>query len=167
MSSANSSDSQIKYAITAISPIFASISIISLFLPWVSGKLLVIGKTITAFDFPNVFWSVLIGSLALIVVYIRSILASETTQRRAAILALASVTLIAAGYFLYGYSKSPSIPGVRVSFHGGLLLCFASLILSVIGAVIPLNLFKSPKSAKPADNNKQSTQNRLEIPPTQ
>jgi hypothetical protein len=159
--------SQIFFPITVISPIFAAIAIYSLFMPWVSGKLLVIGKTIRAFDFPNVFWSVLIGCLALIVIYVRAILAREIIKRRGVIIALSAATLIAAGYFLYGYSKTPSIPGVRVSFHGGLLICFGSLILSVIGAIIPLDLFNVKKEKCLSENSEKSKRGQPKIHPEQ
>ena len=121
----------------SISPIFAAIAIYSLFIPWVSGKLLVIGKTITAKDFPNVFWSVIIGGLAIIGVYIHSLFSGEIVKRRVVVFILSVMTLLSSGYFLYLYSKTPSIPGVRVSFRGGLLVCFISLILAVAGSVIP------------------------------
>ncbi len=117
----------------AISPIFAAIAIYSLFTPWVSGKLLVVGKTITGFDFPNVFWSVLIGCISIIAIYVWGIMARDTTRNRKIVLALSLITLVAAGYFLYDYAQKPSIPGVRISFRGGLLLCFASLITSFFG----------------------------------
>jgi hypothetical protein len=167
MSNDNFTKDPITYVITAISPVFAAIAIYSLFMPWVSGKLLVIGKTIRAFDFPNVFWSVLIGCAALVVVYIRAILAREIIKRRGVIIALSAATLIAAGYFLYGYSKTPSIPGVRVSFHGGLLICFGSLILSVVGAIIPLDLFNVKKDKCLSENSEKSKRGQPEIHPEQ
>jgi hypothetical protein len=155
------------YPITAISPVFAAIAIYSLCMPWVSGKLLVIGKTIHALDFPNVFWSVLIGCLALIVVYIRAILVREIIKWRGVIIALSVATLVAAAYFLYGYSKTPSIPGVRVSFHGGLLICFGSLILSVAGSLVPLNLLNTKKERRFSVKGEKFKQGQPEIRPEQ
>jgi hypothetical protein len=140
MSGEKSRDKLALNIIMAISPIFAAIAIYSLFTPWVSGKLLLIGKTITAFDFPNVFWTVLIGSLAIIAVYVWGILARNLVRVRGIVLAISAVTLVAAGYFLYVYSQKPSIPGVRVSFHGGLLFCFISLVVSLIGSIVPIYL---------------------------
>jgi hypothetical protein len=151
---------------TAISPIFAAIAIYSLFTPWVSGKLLVVGKTITGFDFPNVFWSVLIGCLAIIIVYIRSFITRDAVKSRGVIFALAAVTTIAAVYFLYVYSKKPSIPGVRVSLRGGLLLCFTSLVLSVIGSVVPLSILspnrRESSSEKIGKSKPDQSQNQPE-----
>jgi hypothetical protein len=167
MSDDSFSKDPIAYAITAISPVFAAIAIYSLFMPWVSGKLLVIGKTIRALDFPNVFWSVLIGCTALIVVYIRAILAREIIKRRGVIIALSATTLIAAGYFLYGYSKTPSIPGVRVSFHGGLLICFGSLILSVVASIIPPNLISAKRKERVSVKAEKAKQGQPEIHPEQ
>jgi hypothetical protein len=156
-----------EYGITALSPIFALVAIISLFMPWVSGKLLVIGKTITSLDFPNVFWSVLIGCTALIFIYIKGVMSGEIIKRRGVIAALASATLIAAGYFLYVYSKKPSIPGVKISFHGGLLLCFVSLIFSVVGAFIPLDIFSQAKKESASEKREKPKPGQSEIPPEQ
>lgn len=141
-----------KLAITfvmAISPVFAALAIYSLFTPWVSGKLLVVGKTITAFDFPNVFWSVLIGCLAIIIVYIRSFITQDAVKSRGVIFALAAATTVAAVYFLYVYSKKPSIPGVKISLHGGLMFCFVCLILAMAGSIVPPDFF-IPKKRKRA-----------------
>jgi len=145
MSAENIKNKPIHYIITAISPFFAVIAIYSLFTPWVSGKLLLIGKTISSMDFPNVFWSVLIGCLAIIAIYIWGILTGSLVKNRGMVLAISSLTLVAASYFLYVYSQKPSIPGVRVSLHGGLLLCFVCLILAVAGAIVPINLLTPQK----------------------
>lgn len=149
---------------TAISPIFAAIAIYSLFTPWVSGKLLVVGKTITGFDFPNVFWSVLIGCLAIIFVYVQSLILGDVIKRRGAIFALSAATLLASGYFLYVYSKKPSIPGIKVSLHGGLLLCFVSMMLAAASSVIPLNLFLPQKQKDTASKIDKPKQNQVDNP---
>jgi hypothetical protein len=38
---------------------------------------------------------------------------------------------------MFLFYRNPVDPGVRVTFRGGLLLCFISLILVVAGSVIP------------------------------
>lgn len=163
MSGPNPSNKVLLFIITAISPIFAAIAIYSLFTPWVSGKLLIVGKTITALNFPNVFWSVLIGCLAIIAVYVRSILTRDTVRNRGIVLVISALTLAAAGYFLYVYSQKPSLPGVRISFRGGLLLCFMSLILSLIGSIATIYIMDSHKfKLKKA----KSSRSNLDLPDT-
>ena len=155
------------HIIAAISPLCAALSIYALFIPWVSGKLLVVGKTITALNFPNVFWSVLIGCVAIIVVYIWAILTRDIARRRPIIFILCFATLAATGYFLYVYSQKSSMPGVRISFHGGILICFIGLILAAAGSIIPLNLFDSKKGNSVLTRTRKSKKSQSEIRPAQ
>jgi hypothetical protein len=126
-----------KKVMMALYPVGALMAIISLFLPWVSGKLLVVGKTITGLGFPNVFLSVLIGCIAIIAVYIWGIMSKAIESKRPVLIILSLATFIVTGYFLYSYSRQPGIPGVSISLHGGVLLTLAGLTLSLIGAIIP------------------------------
>jgi hypothetical protein len=163
----NSKMSGMGHIIAAISPLGAALSIYALFMHWVSGKLLVVGKTITAMDFPNVFWSVLIGSAAIIMVYGWAIVARDIVKKRVVITILSSATLAAAGYFLYKYGQKSSMPGVRISFHGGLLICFIGLFLCVIGSIIPLKILDGKKPGDLSTKQDKIKPGQSEIRPAQ
>jgi hypothetical protein len=141
--------------IAAIYPFTLILAITSLYQPWVSGRLLVVGKTMTGSGFPNVFWSVLLGSAACLAIYVSGIIAHNLSSRRPILLILSFITLIVAGYFLNSYSQASGFPGVRISLHGGVLLTYSSLTLAVLLAAVP---WQAPsKTRQPAASDTSLT----------
>ena len=118
-----------------LTPLGAIIAIASLFRPWFSGHLTFIGKVVSGIAFPGAFWVVLMGSLAVLVVYIYGIINSKNVLIKYVGFGFSLLTLLLTVFFLYRYSQQSSAPGVSIQMRHGLPLTFAGIILMIAGAL--------------------------------
>jgi hypothetical protein len=117
-----------------LTPLGAIIALVSLFLPWFKGHLTFIGKVVSGNAFPGVFWTVLLGALAILTVFFYGVFNSRTTITKWVVLGLSLLTPAIATIFLYQYAQRSSAPGVQVHLKHGVLLTFVGLFVAIVGS---------------------------------
>jgi heme/copper-type cytochrome/quinol oxidase subunit 2 len=117
-----------------LTPLGAIIALVSLFQPWFRGHLTFIGKVVSGNAFPGVFWTVMLGALAVMAIFFYGIFNSKITITKWIVLGLSLLTPIIAAIFLFHYAQRSGAPGVQVHLKHGVLLTFVGLIVAIAGS---------------------------------
>jgi hypothetical protein len=118
-----------------LTPFGAVVAIVSLFLPWFKGHLTFVGKVVSGTAFPEIFWTVLIGCLATLAIFIYAMKSNKSSLNKWGLMGLSLATLLIAAAFIYNIGQRSTAPGVVIHVRHGVILTFSGLLLAAAGAV--------------------------------